>query len=277
MVARSYLFVPGNRQHMLDKALSRGADAVIVDLEDAVAESEKTEARRQTIRWLDTTTDDPNRSEVWVRVNSGNRGTDDIEALGGQTIEGVVLPKVGGASEVARVIATLADAALFRNVIVLVETARSVQAVDEIAAVEGVYQLMLGEADLGAELGVFPRETSWDSIRLRLVIASAAANIAPPIGPVEPNYSNIDSFVTDTEHLRRLGFSSRAAIHPAQIQPINAALTPTPAEIERATEILRLHEGLDPKRRGSFVGPDGHMIDEAYIRWARRILARESL
>ncbi len=272
MLPRSYLFVPGDRPRMLEKAVSRGADAVIVDLEDSIAVQNKSQARAGTAEWLGNRTADSNGCERWVRFNAGTQFERDVEALAGESCDGAVLSKVTEAREVAVAVRILSAAGICRRVIPLIETARGLQASSAIAGVEGVHRMMLGEADLGAELGLFQKVPAWDSIRVRIVIASAAANLHPPIGPVDPDFSDIATFSSETKRLRRIGFSSRAAIHPAQVEAIHVAVAPSRDEIVRATRLLTAYDAAQVESVGAFVGPDGGMVDDAYARWARRIV-----
>ena len=271
MTARSYLFVPGDRAEMLARATERGADAVIADLEDAVALQRKAEARTVTKAWLDGT-DRGGQCQLWVRVNSGDLFTEDVAFLAGQGIDGVVLPKLANATEAGQAIDVVTQSGLADKVIALIETARGVQQVDEIAQVAGVHQLMIGEVDLGGDLGTVPDDPIWDAIRIRLVIASAAAGIHPPIGPVDSSFVDVERLAADTRRLKRLGFASRSAIHPAQIEPIHVGLAPTEDESAKASELVASFDDAESMAHGAYVGPDGEMVDVAHVKWARRIL-----
>ena len=272
MVSRSYLFVPGDGQEMLAKASSRGADAVVADLEDSVSLANKDRARGVVAAWLGDT-GDPEGGERWVRFNSGAPFLTDIEALVGRSIDGGVLSKVSAPEDVAEAVQILTEAGLCSAVTPLIETARGLLACAEIAEVPGVHRLMIGEADLGAELGLVARDPAWDGIRMQIVVASAAARIHPPIGPVDPDFADLATFAADTRRLRSLGFSGRAAIHPAQIAATHSAMVPSAEELARATDLLSAYEATRGSAVGAFVGPDGTMVDEAYVRWARRIVA----
>ncbi len=272
MIARSYLFVPGDRPEMLARAPERGADAVIADLEDAVALQRKADAREITREWLDAV-DRGGRCQLWVRLNSGDLFAEDVAVLEGQGIDGVVLPKLANAAETKQAIDVVTASGLADKAIALIETAKGVQHVDAIAQVAGVHQLMIGEVDLGGDLGTVPDDPIWDAIRIRLVIASAAAGIQPPIGPVDSSFVDVGRLSADTQRLKRMGFASRSAIHPAQIEPIHTGLAPTEAEIARATELVASFDRADSMAHGAYVGPDGEMVDVAHVKWARRILS----
>jgi citrate lyase subunit beta/citryl-CoA lyase len=256
---------------MLDKAADSAADALIVDLEDAVAPSKKDEARAITNSWLSRW--DPHAPSTWVRINVGQTGEADLEALSDSAIDGLMIPKARHSLEVDewrhRIERQMPNSAL----LILIETAAALRHVDEIASIPGVSQLMIGEADLGAELSISPDHTVWDSLRLEVVVASAAAGINPPIGPVEPDFSNPERLEAQTRHLRGMGFTSRAVIHPAQIEPVHRALTPSREEVDQARQTLARHEEALASGVGAYVGADGIMVDEAMVRRARNVLA----
>ncbi len=262
MTARSYLYVPATRPEMLAKAADRGADALIVDLEDAVAPARKAEARRALREFL------PGPCETWVRINN-HPGllADDVAAAAGAA--GIVLAKADPAS-LAQV-----NSLTHQPVTALVETAAGVLAAEELAAAAGVERLAVGEADLGAELGISPGEHGLELlyVRSRLVVASAAAGIDAPTAPVFTDFRDDEGLRRSTEALARLGFGSRAAIHPAQVPAINEAFTPTARQQQEAKELIEAYE--ESLAAGAGAGAsEGVMFDAAMVRHARRVLAR---
>ena len=276
MSARSYLFVPGDREQVLAKAAGRGADALILDLEDAVALDRKQAARETVARYLSSGDGGP---ELWVRVNA-ETVAEDIDAVAQPGMRGVVLAKTDGPALVG-----LADRALSGQeraldlpsgtfaVVPLVESARGLGALDAIAGAPRVSHLAIGEADLCAELGITPSDGEPEllPLRLQLVVASAAADLAPPTGPVSTDFRDLDALRRSTEALVRLGFRARAAIHPAQVPVINEVLTPSEEEVARAR---RLVDAFEAAGGGAATDADGRMIDEAVVRGAREVLAR---
>lgn len=222
--------------------------------------------------WLDGY-DHSEGNERWVRFNGGEQFWADIEALAGRSFDGAILSKVTEAREVADAVRSLTREGLCATVVPLIETARGLLACADIAMVPGVHRMMLGEADLGAELGLIPRDPAWDGIRVQVVVASAAARIQPPIGPVDPDFTDLERFTRDTRRLRSLGFSARAAVHPAQIGAIHTAMMPSSEEVARAMALLDACGMTQEGSVGAMIGPDGAMVDEAYLRWARRIVA----
>ena len=141
-----------------------------------------------------------------------------------------------------------------------------------IARAPRVVRLAIGEADLRAELGVDPSEDERElaAIRTQIVLASAAAGIEPPIGPVSTDFTDLDAFRRSTEALRRLGFGARATIHPAQVGIVNEAFTPTAAAIAQARRLVDRYESSGG---GVLLDDEGRMVDEAVVRAARRTLS----
>jgi len=265
---RSYLYVPGHRDDMLARAAGRGADALILDLEDAVPAAAKEQARAAVVAYLSQR--DPAGPEVWVRINGGELLDDDVRAIAPAAPDGVSLPKVSSPGDLARLDVLLGDARV--KVSALIETAAGVLAAPAIARAPRVVRLALGEADLGAELGITPSDDERElwHVRSQIVLASAAAGIEPPVGPVSPDFSDLDAYRRSSESLRRMGFGARAAIHPAQVGVVNEVFTPTAAAIEAARRLL---ERFESNGGGVFVDDQGRMVDAAVVRAARRTLS----
>jgi citrate lyase subunit beta/citryl-CoA lyase len=264
---------------MLAKAAHRGADAIIVDLEDAVAPSSKAAARVITAAWV-TGLAGPT-PPVWVRVN--NRPDlldDDIAAVLHRRLRGLMIPKVNSVSELEAIAALLDEmepgAGFAPGAVLLlpiIETARGLLTVADIAAAPRVERLMIGELDLGADLGVDATdEVALVPLRLQVVVASAAAGIAPPLGPVAPDYRDLEALADDTHRLYRQGFRSRPAIHPDQVPIFNDVFTPSTAEVARAQRLVELYEAAHAAGRGAVVDEDGRMVDEAVVRAARNTI-----
>ncbi len=281
MLPRSYLYVPGDSPEKLAKALQRGADAVIADLEDAVAPGRKAAARQTVRSWLASLGDDDEAGvEIWVRVNSGASAETDLAAVFSSALTGICLPKVsapkfeavqGLLRELEQEVPPSPPPLALQP---LLETASAVLAAEHIARAERVHCLQLGEHDLGAEVGI---ERSGDDIeflfaRSQLVFASAAAGIGPPVGPVSVDFNDLERLRASTLTLKRLGFRSRACIHPAQVKVVNEVFTPSITEVEQARLLVETFD--DALERGSGVVRDekGAMVDEAVVRAARRLL-----
>ena len=260
---RSYLYVPGDRPDRLAKAFDRAGDALIADLEDAVPADRKQLALDAVVDWLaQLPADGP---EVWVRVGAGPRTADELTAIAGATrLTGVILAK----AELAGVDAAAARLPDAVAIGALVETAPALLQLAELAAHPRVRQLGLGEADLAAELGIAPDEPAvLGPVRAQAVIASAAAGIAAPTGPVFLDVRDLDGLRSSTVALRRAGFGARSAIHPDQVPVIESVFTPTTEEVERARRVVA---AWDAAGGGVAVDERGRMVDEAVVRLARR-------
>jgi citrate lyase subunit beta/citryl-CoA lyase len=279
-LARSYLYVPGDRADRLAGAPGRGPDAVIADLEDAVAAEHTDEAVDNVRAWLETPVADG--VQRWVRVEPGERGMDEIRSVFGPGLTGICLAKVGGPDVVHRA-ARLLDALEQEAgpsgrptaMMPLIESAEGLQRLAEIAAAPRVEKLQLGELDLSADLGLVPGkdEVELAPYRAMVVLASAAAGLLPPVGPLSPQYRDLVQLESSTQLLKRSGFVGRAAIHPAQLPIIHATFTVTAQEIAQARSVLTRYDAARAEGSGVFVGPDGHMVDEAVVRQSRRMLS----
>ena len=292
MSSRSYLYVPGDQQAKLERALDLGVDALIVDLEDSVAAASKHAARELVARWLgDLTRGDetPGRSpEIWVRINrfgSSESGAihADLQAAVAPGLTGICLAKCQSVQEVSQLNELLVEAERRLGLEVgtvrvsaLLESARGLLAAASIAMADRVDRLQIGEADLAADLGLSsgPDEFELLPLRLQVVVASAAAGIEAPIGPVSTDFRDLDRFRVSTERLKRLGFGARAVIHPAQVPIVNEIFTPTDEEESGARLIVDRFESAVARGEGVILDKDGRMVDEAVVLAARRILAR---
>jgi citrate lyase subunit beta/citryl-CoA lyase len=263
----SFLYVPGDRPERFDKAAGSGTHAVILDVEDAVALAAKDAARESVVAYLTETHATPAGVEVWVRINAGDRGLEDVRAIAGlPVLTGLVVPKSSGGALAA--VRALTDAPL----IALVETASAVLDLASIATADGVIGMAMGEVDLAADLGVDPSPDEHElwPFRMLVVATSAAYGLRAPIGPVSTATKDLDGLRTGTEALQRAGFEARQAIHPAQVAVINDVFAPTDVDIKAAEDLLSL---LD-EGGGVCVDASGRMVDEAVLRRARRVLSR---
>jgi citrate lyase subunit beta/citryl-CoA lyase len=267
---RSFLYVPGNRPSMLASALSRGADAIIVDLEDAVPPPEKSAARTAVAAWLrDQAPDAP----VFVRVNAGPAGLEDARAVVHPGLRGLVVAKASPAQVAS--LATLLDGldpAGTVSLVPLLETPQAVLAAADIASAPRVTRLQIGEADLAAELGVTLGEDESELLFVRssVVLAAAAAGIEPPAAAVTTDFRDLDALRRSTLALKRLGFRGRACIHPAQIPVVNDVFTPSAGEVASAKDLI---ERFEAAGGGVCLDARGRMVDLAVVRDARRVLA----
>jgi citrate lyase subunit beta/citryl-CoA lyase len=277
---RSYLYVPGDSGERLERAASRGADAVIADLEDSVAVNRKDSAADSVIAWLTEPVD--GRCERWVRVNGGPQALDDIRRVFRPGLTGICLAKADccdRVTEAADVLDELehryAVPAQTTLLMPLVESARGIRSVLEIAESPRVHKLQIGELDLAAELGVSPGpdEAELTAIRSDVVVAAAAAGLLPPVGAVSPEFRDQEALAVSTERLKRAGFVGRAAIHPAQLETIHRVFSVTPDEAARARAVVHDYEQAAVSGVGVLVDQSGRMVDEAVVRMSRRVVA----
>jgi citrate lyase subunit beta/citryl-CoA lyase len=276
--ARSYLYVPGDRRDRLDGASARGADALILDLEDSVSVQNKGMARELVAGWLADNAG--TTGQVWVRITSTSPA-EDIAALT-ERVTGVMVPKAE--PELLRTVGELLTAreqelrmAQGRTAIIaLIETARGLLSAAELAAMPRVARLAIGRADLAAELGLRleSEDAGFASLPLQLVVASSAAGIASPMAPTSTDFRDLGALRESTERLLRLGFRGRSAIHPAQLATINEVFTPSDAEVQQASRLVAAFEESERGGAGVTTDDDGRMVDVAVVRSAREVLAR---
>ena len=266
--ARSWLFVPGSRPDRFERALSAGADGVIIDLEDAVAEGAKEAARGNVVKFIQA---QHAEALVAVRINTldSEVGSDDLNALGAAVgLDAVVLPKTQSSKEIETVSRTVEKSGSNAVVIALIETARGVGQCENIADTgRRLAGLMFGAADYAADMGLEAGDMNADYARARIANAAAAASLTSIDSPFFA-IDDIDTLAEECRRSRRLGFFGKAAIHPLQVKTIVDVFAPTAKEIARANRILEIaHDGAGVV--------DGSMTDEAMVRWARRILKRD--
>ena len=273
MIPRSWLYVPADDAGRLAKAAGRGADALIIDLEDGVAPSAKDAARKNLASFMDSA---PEGVAIWVRVTSDPDGlARDLSVALHPRLNGIVLAKAESVEQlefVAEKLQALPGEA--RGLMPLIETGRAVFSVADLASVAGVTQLQVGEADLRADLGVTFGEDESELllVRQRVIIVTAAFGLLPPVAPVSVEFRDLAAFRTSTERLARMGFVGRACIHPAQIDISHEVFTPSAEELTAAKSLIQAAEAAAREGRGAFTDDDGRMVDEAVVRHARRVL-----
>jgi len=277
---RSMLYVPGDREAMIAKASQRGADSLILNLEDAVAPANKELARQTVVGALGK--NDFGRTEVVVRINSPDTATGyrDLLAVAPAAPDAILLPKVGSVEVVRFTAWTLARLEELHSlpagrirVMCMIESAAGVMAAREIAAChERMAALIFGATDYSVEIGctAAPDSPALLHAQSQIVLACRAAGIAA-IDTPHMNLQDADGLVRAAQRAAALGFDGKSAIHPAQIGPIHAAFTPTPEQVAWAERVLALADG-DDARLGAAV-LDGQLIEAPHLARARRILA----
>lgn len=253
----TWLYAPGDRPDVVQKALASGADAVIVDLEDAVAADRRAYARSATAELLAS----PWPTPVHVRI----AGEGDIRSLAGLPgLAGLRLPKVTRAADIHRAAAVAPDTPLYA----LLESALGIENAHAIATAHpAVGGIALGEADLRADLGV-GNGSGLDWPRSRVVVAARAAGLPAPVQSVHPDVRDLEGLAASCAHGRSLGFLGRSAIHPRQLPVIERAYLPTAREVESAAEIVE----AAAKDAGALALPDGRFVDAAIVAAAHRTL-----
>ncbi len=268
---RSFLYVPAVKPALFDKAVSGPADAVILDLEDAVPLAQKDTARSDVAQWLDRPRD--GGAQVWVRVTPEFLA-EDLAAAARPGVTGIIVAKCGAAS-LSEADERLGDADI--AMVGLVETAAALRGLTDLASSSRLVTVGIGEVDLLADLRITraaDTEHVVDAIRADIVIGCAAAGLEAPIAPTSTEFRDLDAFVTTTAHFVHMGFRSRTAVHPGQVPVINDALTPAADDVRRAERLVDL---FDRAAGGPTVDDDGRFVDEAVVRGAREILARVRL
>lgn len=280
---RSMLFVPGDRPERFEKAANSGADAIILDLEDAVAPEQRPEARVAIRTFL---VEVKRTVPCWVRINSvDTEGLTDLQAILGARPDGIVLPKARDGADVQRVdhwlealegVHGLASGQT-KLIPMITETAGALLSIPTFkSAPARVCAMTWGAEDLAIELGAaFNRNADgdylpayqWASGQCQLV---AAAVGVPAIDTVDTEIRELEAVQSRARESRRAGYSGKLAIHPAQIAPIHAAFTPTEQEREWAEAVV--HAFAETPRSGAF-RLQGKLIDRPHLRQAERILA----
>ncbi|MDT3687099.1 MAG: CoA ester lyase [Pseudorhodoplanes sp.] len=285
---RSYLFVPGDSPKKLDKGLTSGADAVLIDLEDSISAQRKAEARQITAAFLIEAIAAANRPRLYVRVNGHQTGLidDDLDVVMAARPDGILLPKAEGGACV-----TLLDAKLTaREAIHGIpdgDTKIMVLATETAAAMftAGSYKgssprlmgLTWGAEDLSAEIGAEANRDKdghfLDPYRLArsICLTAAAAAGVQAIDTVYVDFRNVDGFRRETEEGRRDGFTGRMAIHPAQVPIINEVFTPTQAAINHAQRVIAAFAAANG---AGTVGIDGMMYDRPHLVRAQQLMTR---
>lgn len=263
---RTALFVPASRPERIPKALAVGADAVIVDLEDAVQESLKVEARTHLDAFL---TANP-EARLLVRINAPEHAGHgaDIELCARHAgVIGVLLPKVECAAQVARV------AACGKPVWPIIESAAGLLELPSIARASGVERLSFGALDLGLDLGLSSgsaaAERMLDQARYALLLHSRTAGLAAPLDSVFPAIEDRDGLARTARGARDMGFDGLLCIHPKQVEVVHRALLPAEEELAWARRVMTAASSGE----GVFV-VDGQMVDAPVLGRARRLLQR---
>jgi citrate lyase subunit beta/citryl-CoA lyase len=276
MRLRSLLFVPGDRPDRMEKALHSGADALILDLEDAVAPAAKPEARRHVAAFLDAN----GAARLWVRINplDSEDSDKDLAAVLSRHPDGIVLPKAEGGASVADLTRRLTERgnATARILAIATETPAALFQLGTYGGSKRLAGLTWGAEDLPAAIGAATsREADgrftppYQLARSLCLFGAAAAGVAP-IETVYPAFRDLDGLAAYAARARRDGFTGMMAIHPGQVPVINAAFTPSEAEVAHARAVVAAFEA---NPGAGALALEGRMIDRPHLVQAQRTLA----
>lgn len=262
----TYLFVPANRPDRYAKAFAAGADAVIVDLEDAVSPEDKASARRALGDWCAANRD--MAAKLIVRINDDTTAwfDEDLALANAAGIDTVMLPKAESSTRITRIKDMLAPGSA---IIPIVESARGLLNVDAIAVSAGVQRLAFGTLDYAVDLDLSGDDRGLIYPACRIALASRAAGLAAPIAGVTADLADEAALLSDLAFARACGFTAKLCIHPKQIASIRKALVPNAREIDWAQRVIAAADGS----RGA-VQVDGKMVDRPVLLKAKAILDR---
>ncbi|MGU7770498.1 HpcH/HpaI aldolase/citrate lyase family protein [Burkholderia sp. MR1-5-21] len=259
---QSYLFVPGSRPDRFDAACSSGADAVIVDLEDAVEPAKKDAARATVAAWVSRA------RPVLVRING--RGTpwfdDDARLAALDGVAGIVLPKAEHPDDV---IAVVSRAQRKVPVFPLIETAQGMWSAMEIAKAPCVKRLMFGTLDFIAEMGTDDDRDALNPYRAQLALVSRVAGLDQPVDGVTPDIQDAGRLATDARNGKRHGFGAKLCIHPKQIATVHACYGPDERDLAWAARVI---DAVSNAEAGA-ITVEGKMVDRPVVLRAERLLA----
>ena len=285
---RTFLFAPGNHPRRVEKALSLGADAVILDLEDAVAVAEKVATRKTIVEALSK----PRTCKGYVRVNA--IGTQwclgDVTEVVRPGVDGIVLPKVESAADLRTIDWLITNLERERglppggiDLMPIIETAAGFSRLDRIFGARSlkdyggpwrVKRMTFGAADFTNDVGMTwtAGEEELTPLRINLVVASRAAGIEPPVDTVWVNLKDAAGMRASVERSLRLGFQGRMCIHPDQVKVVNEVFTPSAEEGARAQKIVDAFRAAESSGVAS-IQVDGAFVDYPVFHRAERILA----
>lgn len=281
--ARSWLFVPGDSERKMEKAIASPADIVLLDLEDAVAEAHKAEARARICSLLGAQSGD--RSRLWVRINplQGAHATADLAAVVQGRPGGIMLPKSRGRADVEQLdrsltaleVAAGISPGATRVIALVTETAESMFTTGGYAGAPRLVAMTWGAEDLADALGASENRNpdgsylfTYAMARSFCLLGAAAAGVAA-IETIHGDFRDQDGLRRRAQQARREGFRGMLAIHPAQVEVINEAFTPSAEELESAREIVELF-AANPD--AGTIGHRGVMLDRPHLARAQALL-----
>ena len=264
----NFLFVPGTRPERFSKALDSGATAVVLDLEDAVPEENKEDARN-AIRTAWPNFSDAQKNRLVIRTNSPGSKFYAADLILAQelNVSCILIPKSESMDQINGAALILPNTAI----IPMIETALGLDHLREIANSNQVIRLALGNLDLQADLGMVcdQDETELQTARYQIVLASRLAQITPPIDGVTPSVDDTARISNDAQRAKRMGFGAKLCIHPKQVDIVKAAFMPSEEDLSWAHRVVE----ADQASKGGAVKLDGRMIDRPVVLLAQRTIA----
>jgi citrate lyase subunit beta / citryl-CoA lyase len=263
MSERSYLFVPGNRPERFEKACASGADAVILDLEDAVAPVEKAIARDAVSMWL------ANGGRAYVRINAADtpfHAGDVASLVAHRGLQGIVVSKAASGAQLHELAAQLPDGAVL---LPLIESASGFAALREVARAPRVARLLFGTLDFQVDTNIRGAGEQLLFFRSTLTFESVLAGLDTPVDGVTEAIDDTQRIHDETAYARSLGFGAKLCIHPRQLAPVHAAFDYSEQERDWARRVM---DALT-QSRGAATTVDGKMVDAPVARKAERILS----
>lgn len=282
---RSMLFVPADSERKMAKALGVGADALILDLEDAIVPAQRASARERVQAYLNEAVSQT-RSDIWVRINALDSADalEDLVAVMPAQPAGIVLPKIQNAHALRQLdhylealeVTAEKDRGKTQIIPVATETPEMVWRLGQLAGVTDRLQgLMWGAEDLSAKLGAASNRNhkerftfTYRMARSLCLLAASAAQVQA-IDTLYPNFKDLDTLRASCDTSRRDGFTGKLAIHPAQVAVINDAFTPSEEELDHARRVIA---AFDSSPDAGVVALDGHMLDRPHRILAERII-----
>lgn len=271
---RSMLFAPGNKYELLQKFSEIQPDIAIIDLEDAVPDSEKQVARENLQKYAQ---EDKTAVTTYVRVNAlvSQHFEEDIRSIPPQ-IAGIVIPKVNDASDIERATQAIERNSVSAKILVGIETVKGLMSVQDIFGTASVFAAYFGAEDYVHDLGGLRTDGNDEVLfaRTQIGISSRLFGV-PVVDQIVADFSDSERFMKEAQQAKSLGFTGKLCIHPSQVPLANQSFSSTPEEIQQAIELLKVYDEAVANGTASIVH-NGQMVDEALAKQARRILSQNN-
>lgn len=271
---RSMLFAPGNKYELLQKFSKIQPDIAIIDLEDAVPDSEKQVARENLQKYAQ---EDKTAATTYVRVNAlvSQHFEEDIRSIPPQ-IAGIMIPKVNDASDIERATQAIERNSVSAKILVGIETVKGLMSVQDIFGTASVFAAYFGAEDYIHDLGGLRTDGNDEVLfaRTQIGISSRLFGV-PVVDQIVADFSDSERFMKEAQQAKSLGFTGKLCIHPSQVPLANQSFSSTPEEIQQAIELLKVYDEAVANGTASIVH-NGQMVDEALAKQARRILSQNN-